>query len=153
MALLPRSPIIFLAYLYQVYGHHFTEADQQELLRHALPGVPSTLIAPPGPPTPVPPSSPVVSPAPAPYVHSPEARRTFIEDPDGTDTALRILACSDPSMWYATLVGQVVVQIYRPIGFDKVSTNYWSREPAGHVNIIHPCDAEVLIGNWAVGTP
>lgn len=45
--------------------------------------------------------------------------------------------CPDPLMWYATLIGQRVPFIRD----DK--EYYWSREPAGYLNIVHKDDATV----------
>lgn len=51
---------------------------------------------------------------------------------------LKIVHCSDPMMWYAGLVGQVV-----PLHREEASC-YWGREPAGHVNIVRKADAQVV---------
>jgi hypothetical protein len=51
---------------------------------------------------------------------------------------LRITGCSDSSMWYAGMVGQVV----ELLGADR--REYLSREPAGYVNIVKKSDAEVV---------
>lgn len=52
--------------------------------------------------------------------------------------ALRITSCRDPLMWYAGLVGQVV-----PLVREEADC-YWSREPAGFVNIVRKEDAELI---------
>lgn len=52
--------------------------------------------------------------------------------------SLRITACSDSSLWYRDLVGQVVPFLRTwPEG-------YASREPAGYVNFVRFEDAEVV---------
>lgn len=51
---------------------------------------------------------------------------------------LLIKKCSDPQFWYAGLVGKQV-ELLR-----EDSEGYWSREPAGHTNIVRREDAEVI---------
>jgi hypothetical protein len=51
---------------------------------------------------------------------------------------LKINKCSDPSMWYAGLVGQSVELV------KEDAEGYWSREPAGFINIVRREDAEVV---------
>ena len=51
---------------------------------------------------------------------------------------LLITGCSDPLMWYANMVGQVVTLL----GVDDEC--YWSREPAGHRNIVKLSDARIV---------
>lgn len=50
--------------------------------------------------------------------------------------ALRIIRCRDSMMWYAGLVGQVV-----PLVREEADC-YWSREPAGYINIVRRADAQ-----------
>lgn len=61
---------------------------------------------------------------------------------------LRITGCSDRSMWYAGMVGQVVDLL----GEDR--REYLSRELAGYVNIVKKADAEVVsehVGELSIG--
>lgn len=51
---------------------------------------------------------------------------------------LRITGCSNSSFWYAEKVGDVV----QLIGLDR--DEWITREPAGFVNIVKHCDAEVV---------
>lgn len=51
---------------------------------------------------------------------------------------LLIKKCSDPQLWYAELVGQKV-ELLR-----EDSEGYWSREPAGYLNVVRREDAEVV---------
>lgn len=51
---------------------------------------------------------------------------------------LRIDRCPDPLMWYRDLVGALVD--YR----GRDADGYWSREPAGYVNVVRPDDATLL---------
>ena len=51
---------------------------------------------------------------------------------------LRITRCSDPQLWYAGLVGELVIHI------GDNDQHYLSREPKGYVNIIRREDAEVV---------
>lgn len=51
---------------------------------------------------------------------------------------LMITGCSNSSFWYAGKVGDVV----RLLGLD--GDEYITREPAGFVNIVKHCDAEVV---------
>lgn len=59
--------------------------------------------------------------------------------------ALMIISCSDPHMWYAGLVGQVVALV------REEPDCYWSREPAGYVNIVRKADAELIEVNCTNG--
>lgn len=52
--------------------------------------------------------------------------------------ALKIINCSDSSMWYRDSVGRIVPFV----GVD--SDGWWSREPAGYKNIIKLTDAELV---------
>lgn len=52
--------------------------------------------------------------------------------------ALLITSCSDPHMWYAGQVGQVVALV------REEADCYWSREPAGFVNIVRKQDADLV---------
>lgn len=54
---------------------------------------------------------------------------------------LQILKCSDSMMWYRDMVGETVV-LARPANYDPEV--YWSREPAGYINIIHKADAQLI---------
>ncbi len=61
---------------------------------------------------------------------------------------LRITGCTDRSMWYAGMVGEVVDLL----GEDR--REYLSREPAGYVNIVKKSDAEVVtehVGELSIG--
>ena len=55
--------------------------------------------------------------------------------------ALRIIKCSDSMMWYRDMVGQTVV-LARATDCDP--DVYWSREPAGYLNMIYKQDADVI---------
>lgn len=55
--------------------------------------------------------------------------------------ALKIINCTDPMMWYRDSVGETVT-LARHQDCDKEI--YWSREPAGYLNIVHKKDAEVV---------
>lgn len=55
--------------------------------------------------------------------------------------ALRIIKCSDSMMWYRDMVGDVVT-LAKPEYAD--SDVYWSREPAGYLNIVKKQDAQVI---------
>lgn len=48
---------------------------------------------------------------------------------------LRIIRCPDPSMWYANMVGKVV--LCEMLDVD----GWWAREPEGHINVIKFEDA------------
>lgn len=52
--------------------------------------------------------------------------------------AIMIKQCSDPLMWYRNMVGQVV-----PLAREDTDV-LWSREPAGHINIILRQDAVLV---------
>ena len=51
---------------------------------------------------------------------------------------LRIIQCSDPSLWYAGLVGELVPYC------GQWREAYASREPAGYINRVEFKDAEVV---------
>ena len=52
--------------------------------------------------------------------------------------ALRIDRCGDPLMWYSRLVGYHVPLI-------RIDSDcYWSREPAGYLNVVSKNDATVV---------
>lgn len=51
---------------------------------------------------------------------------------------LLIKKCSDPQMWYADLVGKEVPLL------REDADGYWSREQAGHTNIVRREDAQVV---------
>lgn len=53
--------------------------------------------------------------------------------------ALRITKCSDPFMWYAAMIGQIV-----PLCGVWPESGYYSREPAGYANVVRFDDAEVV---------
>lgn len=53
-------------------------------------------------------------------------------------TGLRIVRCSDPQMWYADKIGQVV-----PF-YGMWHEAYMSREDAGYLNRVEFCDAEIV---------
>lgn len=55
--------------------------------------------------------------------------------------ALKIIKCSDSMMWYRDKVGEIVT-LAKPEHAD--SEVYWSREPAGYINIVKKRDAEVV---------
>lgn len=55
--------------------------------------------------------------------------------------ALKIISCSDSMMWYRNKVGEVVT-LAKPEHADP--DIYWSREPAGYLNIVKKRDAEVV---------
>lgn len=55
--------------------------------------------------------------------------------------ALKIIKCSDTMMWYRDKVGQTVVLARRANADPEV---YWSREPAGYLNIVAKQDAEII---------
>jgi len=55
--------------------------------------------------------------------------------------ALKIISCSDSMMWYRNKVGEVVT-LAKPEHADP--DIYWSREPAGYLNIVKKRDAEVI---------
>ena len=52
---------------------------------------------------------------------------------------LLITGCTDPLMWYANMIGSVVPLL----GVDDDC--YWSREPAGHKNIVKMSDARIVV--------
>ena len=52
--------------------------------------------------------------------------------------AIRIAKCSDPQMWYADKIGQLVAYI------SETEDEYISREDAGYLNIVKKSDAELL---------
>jgi hypothetical protein len=49
-----------------------------------------------------------------------------------------IKKCSDAMLWYAGLVGQTLEYV------REDSEGYWSREPAGYLNVVRRKDAEVV---------
>ncbi len=51
---------------------------------------------------------------------------------------LRITRCADSSMWYAGLVGQLVPLV------TVWPEAYASREPAGYINRVEFCDAQIV---------
>ena len=69
---------------------------------------------------------------------------------------LLITSCSDPRMWYANMVGQLV-----PLMRFEGDDGWMSQEPGGHSNIVRKLDAEVVtievsprnFGRWPYITP
>lgn len=57
---------------------------------------------------------------------------------DTKKPALRITGCTDPFMWYAGKVGEVVPFL------REESDCYISREPAGYTNIVRKKDAQIV---------
>jgi hypothetical protein len=55
--------------------------------------------------------------------------------------ALKIIKCSDSMMWYRDMVGQIIT-LAKPEHADL--DVYWSREPAGYINIVNKQDAEII---------
>ena len=55
--------------------------------------------------------------------------------------ALKIIKCSDSMMWYRDMVGQTVALARAE---DRDPDVYWSREPAGYLNMVYKQDAEVI---------
>lgn len=53
---------------------------------------------------------------------------------------LKIISCTDPMMWYAGLVGELV-EYKRTIFSEEV---YMSRDKGGYNNIIYMKDAELI---------
>lgn len=51
---------------------------------------------------------------------------------------LKIVQCKDSMMWYSKKIGETVDFVRE----DK--DYYWSREPAGHTNIVHKQDAVIV---------
>lgn len=51
---------------------------------------------------------------------------------------LLIERVSDPSMWYAPLVGQTI-----PYRFQD-EEGFWANEPAGYLNVVRRADARVV---------
>lgn len=51
---------------------------------------------------------------------------------------LKLVGCSDPMMWYAGLVGQLVPLL------REENDVYLSREPEGYTNIVRKADAQVV---------
>ena len=52
--------------------------------------------------------------------------------------ALRIDRCNDASMWYSRLIGYHVPLV-------RIDDEcYWSREPAGYLNVVSKSDATVV---------
>lgn len=62
---------------------------------------------------------------------------------------LVIERCSDPHLWYAPLVGQMVANL----GWDNTLPGWWSREPAGYRNIVFAQDASAVVVGMAVTVP
>lgn len=68
----------------------------------------------------------------------------WIDNNDGSWTLKKIVKmlhierCSDPLMWYAGMVGTDVVFVKEDDDY------YWSREEAGHINIVHKRDATII---------
>ena len=56
----------------------------------------------------------------------------------GTAHRLLIHRCSDSRYWYAHLVGHTVELI------TEDDAGYWSREPAGYLNVVQRSDAAVV---------
>ena len=65
--------------------------------------------------------------------------RRYTTRGDDMERRLLITGCSDPLMWYANMVGQVVTLL----GVDD--EYYWSREPAGPRNIVKLADARTVV--------
>lgn len=55
--------------------------------------------------------------------------------------ALKIIKCSDSMMWYRDKIGEVVTLAKHEHSDSDV---YWSREPAGYLNIVKKQDAQVI---------
>lgn len=55
--------------------------------------------------------------------------------------ALKIKDCSDSMMWYRDMIGKTVELAKHP---DADQDVYWSREPAGYLNIVKKQDAEII---------
>lgn len=53
-------------------------------------------------------------------------------------TKLQIVGCSDPSMWYQPLIGDVV-----PLRFID-NDGYWAIQPGGYLNVVRLEDGEVV---------
>jgi hypothetical protein len=53
---------------------------------------------------------------------------------------VRVIACSDPQMWYANRVGESIPLV------REDADGYWAREPAGYLNVIKRADAVVELG-------
>jgi len=53
----------------------------------------------------------------------------------------KIVRCSDSLMWYNDQIGNVFVLIER---FPEDKDVYWTREPAGYLNIIKRTDVIIL---------
>lgn len=62
---------------------------------------------------------------------------------------LLIERCADPSLWYAPLVGKVVVNL----GWDETLPGWWSREPQGYRNIVRAQDASPVVVSVEVEVP
>ena len=52
---------------------------------------------------------------------------------------LLIKDCKDPLRWYADLIGQTVEYL------GDAGNEWKSREPAGYINFVQYCDAEIVI--------
>jgi hypothetical protein len=55
--------------------------------------------------------------------------------------ALKIIGCKDTMMWYHNKVGETVT-LAKPADADP--DVYWSREPAGYLNIVKKQDAQLI---------
>lgn len=51
---------------------------------------------------------------------------------------LKIISCDDPKRWYANQIGELVPFL------GDVGTEYKSVQPAGYVNFVQYCDAEIV---------
>lgn len=51
---------------------------------------------------------------------------------------LKITACTDPMMWYADKIGQIVPFL------REESDCFISREPSGYINIVRKTDATIV---------
>ena len=51
---------------------------------------------------------------------------------------LLITSCKDPLRWYASLIRETVAYL------GDMGDEYKSREPAGYVNFVQYCDAEII---------
>lgn len=54
---------------------------------------------------------------------------------------LRIVDCTDPMMWYAKRIGDIVVYLGDDI--DRRGPIYWSRDSGGYKNIVFQKDAVI----------
>lgn len=59
--------------------------------------------------------------------------------------ALKVLKCSDSSMWYRNKIGQTIPLVHPQIDYDFTrGPMYWSREDAGYKNIVMVSDVEIV---------